>query len=119
MRTVVHGISERLYSWKTTAISSGGAVTRSPCRTTSPRVGRRRPAMHLSSVVLPQPDGPTTHTSSRSAIENEMLRSAWVTWLPEPYVFATSLISSIRSPYCGVAARHPRCQASIRRSASR
>ena len=25
MRTDVHGISERLYSWKTSAISSGGA----------------------------------------------------------------------------------------------
>src|SRR6187551_381567 len=96
LRTVDHGISERLYSWNTTAISSGGPVTRSPCRRTSPRVGRIRPAMHLSSVVLPHPDGPTTHTSSRSAIEKEMLRRACVTWLPEPYVLATSLISSMR-----------------------
>ena len=90
LRTVDQGISERLYSWNTTAISSGGAVTGSPCSTTSPRVGRIRPAMHLSSVVLPQPEGPTTQTSSRSAIENEMLRSACVTLLPEPYDFATS-----------------------------
>src|SRR4029078_10395255 len=93
-RTVDQGISERLYSWKTTAISSGGSVTGFPCRTTSPRVGRMRPAMHLRSVVLPHPDGPTTHTSSRSAIEKEMLRRACVTLLPEPYDFATSLISS-------------------------
>src|SRR6188472_2388708 len=94
LRTVDQGISERLYSWNTTAISSGGAVTGSPCSRTSPRVGRSRPAMHLSSVVLPQPEGPTTQTSSRSAIENEMLRSACVTLLPEPYDFATSRISS-------------------------
>src|SRR4026209_109266 len=96
LRTVDQGISERLYSWNTTAISSGGAVTGSPCSRTSPRVGRSRRAMHLSSVVLPHPDGPTTHTSSRSAIENEMLRRACVTLLPEPYVLATSLISSMR-----------------------
>ena len=35
-----------------------------PVSSTSPRVGRSRPAMHLSSVVLPQPDGPTTQTNS-------------------------------------------------------
>jgi hypothetical protein len=46
-----------------------------------------------------------------------MLRRACVTLPPEPYDFATSLISST-APYWGVAARHPRCHASMRRSAS-
>ena len=27
LRTDTHGMSERLYSWKTSAISSGGSVT--------------------------------------------------------------------------------------------
>ena len=63
-RTDVHGISERPYSWKTSAISSGGPVTRRPRSSTSPSVGRSSPAMHLSSVVFPQPDGPTTQTNS-------------------------------------------------------
>ncbi len=40
--------------------------------------------MHLSSVVLPHPEGPTTHTSSPSPIENEMLRSACVSLSPLP-----------------------------------
>ena len=70
LRTDNHGISERLYSWKTSAISSGGRVTGVPLSTTSPLVGSSSPDMHLSSVVLPQPDGPTTHTNSRSPIVN-------------------------------------------------
>ncbi len=40
--------------------------------------------MHLRSVVFPQPDGPTTQTSSPSPIENEMLRSACVILSPLP-----------------------------------
>src|SRR5436189_2410716 len=46
-RTEVHGSSERPYSWNTSAISAGGAVTRLPRRTIWPRglhgdVERRR-----------------------------------------------------------------------------
>ena len=76
--------SERLYSWKTTAISSGGEVTGRPSTTTPPLVGRMRPAMHFSRVVLPQPDGPTTHTNSPSPTVNVTLRSAWVAFSPVP-----------------------------------
>ena len=64
LRTDVHGMSERLYSWKTSAISSGGAVTRRPRSSTSPRWAASGPTTHLSSVVLPQPEGPTTQTNS-------------------------------------------------------
>ena len=42
----------------------------SPSRT-SPAVGSSRPAMHFSSVVLPQPDGPTMHTNSPAATSND------------------------------------------------
>ena len=47
LRTVAHGISERLYSWKTSASSSGGPVTGFPCSSTRPRLGCIRPPMHF------------------------------------------------------------------------
>ncbi len=52
--------SLRPYSWKTTAMPRGGAVTFSPSRTTSPAVPSSRPATQRSSVVLPAPEGPTS-----------------------------------------------------------
>ena len=63
-RTVIQGNRLRPYSWNTTAMPSGGPVTGSPSSTTSPEVGASSPATHCSSVVLPQPDGPTTQTNS-------------------------------------------------------
>ena len=83
-RTDIHGSSEREYSWNTSAIASGGPSTRSPRSSTSPRVGSSRPDMHLSSVVLPQPDGPTTHTNSRSSSEKETSPIACVAFSPSP-----------------------------------
>ncbi len=82
LRTDIHGNSERLYSWNTSAISSGGEVTGVPRRKTSPVLGGSRPAMHFSSVVLPQPDGPTTQTNSPSSTENETSPIAWVAFSP-------------------------------------
>ena len=41
--------------------------TRSPATVTVPLVGRSRPAMRLSSVDLPLPDGPMTATASPGA----------------------------------------------------
>ena len=70
-RTVIHGNSERLYSWKTSAIVSGGPCTGVPSSRTSPAVGSSSPATHLSSVVLPQPDGPTMQTNSPAATSND------------------------------------------------
>ena len=40
--------------------------------------------MHFSSVVLPQPDGPTTQTNSRSSSENETSPIARVAPSPSP-----------------------------------
>ena len=84
MRTLVQGISDRLYSWKTSAISSGGPVTRRPRSDTSPRVGRSRPATHFRSVVFPHPDGPTTQTNSPSSTSNVTLPTACVARSPVP-----------------------------------
>src|SRR6185312_15777034 len=40
----------------------GSGVMSSPSRTTLPLVGSSSPAIILSNVVLPQPDGPSRHT---------------------------------------------------------
>ena len=64
-RTVIHGNRLRPYSWNTTAMPGGGPCTAAhrPARPRR-RSASSSPAMHLSSVVLPAPDGPTTQTSS-------------------------------------------------------
>src|SRR3954451_21775043 len=98
MRAGAPVINERPYSWKTSAISSGGSVTRLPRRIVSPRVGRRSPATHFSSVVLPQPDGPTTQTRSPSSTTNVTPRRASVAFSSAPYVFARCVSSSISAP---------------------
>ena len=49
-------------------LCGGTRVTSRPLRTTRPSVGRMNPAMIRSSVVLPQPEGPSSVTSSPSAI---------------------------------------------------
>ena len=77
-------MSDRPYSWNTSAISSGGEVTRRPRSSTSPLDGRSRPPTHFSSVVFPQPDGPTTQTNSRSATEKETFAIALVAFGPLP-----------------------------------
>src|SRR3954469_6713731 len=96
-RTDFHGSSEREYSWKTSAIASGGRVTRSPRSSTEPSLGASRPDMHFSSVVLPQPEGPTTQTNSFSSIANEIEPIACVASPPSPYVLPSCLTSSIVS----------------------
>src|SRR5213594_4100134 len=63
-------------SWNTTPRSKPRPVTGLPPISTSPFVGWRNPATMLSSVVLPQPLRPTTHTNSDSAISMVTSRSA-------------------------------------------
>src|SRR5690242_5477436 len=61
-RTVYQGNSA--YSWNTTARSQPGSLMSSPPTLSSPRVGCSKPARRLSSVVLPQPLGPTIEKNS-------------------------------------------------------
>ena len=56
----------RLASWNTMPISGFGPVTGLPSSRTSPAVRRCSPDIDHSSVVLPQPDGPTIETISPS-----------------------------------------------------
>ena len=60
--TVRHG--NRLSCWNTMARSGPGPATSRPSTRMRPAVTRIRPSTALSSVVLPQPLGPTMQTSS-------------------------------------------------------
>src|SRR4051812_37586846 len=65
----------------------------------SPEPISSRPATMRSVVVLPQPDGPTSTTNSRSAISR---LTFFTTWLPSKNLFRsfrrTRAISSLNAP---------------------
>src|SRR5579884_905511 len=58
--TVFHG--NRPKCWKTIATCGLGSTTGCSSSSTRPRVGCSRPPRQRSSVVLPQPEGPTMHS---------------------------------------------------------
>ena len=77
--------SRRLKNWKTMptwdrrmmASAFSSIFVRSRLATvTSPSSGLSRPAMRLSSVLFPQPDGPITATNSPRATSRSAPRSA-------------------------------------------
>src|SRR5215468_24886 len=73
--TVYQGNS--VLSWNTKATSRGrGRSTFVPAIVTEPAVGCARPPMMLSSVLLPQPDGPSRQTNSPLRISSETSSSA-------------------------------------------
>ena len=57
-------------------LCGGTRVTSLPSSTTRPSVGRMKPARMRRSVVLPQPEGPSSVTSSPSRISSETSSSA-------------------------------------------
>ena len=67
---------------------SSSHTARSPIRTW-PSDGGVRPATARSSVVLPQPDGPTTATTSPSWTVRSMPSRAWTADGPSPNCFST------------------------------
>src|SRR2546426_1980532 len=62
--------------WKTTPRSGPGAVMSLPSSVARPVVGVSKPATMLSSVLLPQPDGPTRVTNSPAPIARSIGSSA-------------------------------------------
>ncbi|CFW12448.1 Uncharacterised protein [Bordetella pertussis] len=60
-------------SWNTTPRSGPGRATAPPPTRSSPPDGASNPAIRLSRVDLPQPDGPSSATNSPSAT----CRSIW------------------------------------------
>ena len=77
---------------------------RSPSTTSEPDVGRSIPAIMAPSVLLPEPDGPTTATSSPRPIARSTLRTP--TWAapPEPQIRVRSRASISAAPAGGGAA---------------
>lgn len=78
LRTVLHGRSAK--SWNTNPRSLPGSRQGSSPMYTAPSVGSSRPAIILSRVVLPHPDGPMNETSSPLRISRLMLRMASVSF---------------------------------------
>jgi len=73
-KQVIHGSSE--WFWNTTARSGPGPGISRPSHSSTPVEGRVRPAIRLSSVLLPQPEWPISETTSPFLISRSMSRSA-------------------------------------------
>ena len=67
-----------------------------------PLSGRSRPAIVISSVDLPDPDGPTSPTASPRAIVRLMLRRIWTRAAPRPKLKSRSRNSIAGSAMCGM-----------------
>jgi hypothetical protein len=66
-------------------LPGGAAVASSPSMSTRPPSGATKPAAMRSSVVLPQPDAPSSVTNSPGAIDSEIPSTA----RPAPYALLT------------------------------
>src|SRR5262245_49868541 len=77
LASVVRHGSKRV-CWKTVALSRPGPLIGLPAISMQPESGDRRPVTMLRNVDLPQPDGPTMHTNSPSAIDRLTLESAGI-----------------------------------------
>jgi hypothetical protein len=66
-----------------------------PCKWISPRVIECSPATDFSSVDLPHPDGPTTHTISPASTLKDTSSMATCAFEPVPYVWPSSMTSSM------------------------
>ncbi len=79
--TVSQGSS--VASWKTKPISDSAAGAEAPAMVAAPAVGGVSPARILSSVLLPQPLGPTSDTNSPLAMESETSSRARIVSPPD------------------------------------
>ena len=61
-------------------VSARGAVRARPATAMVPRLGESRPAIIISNVLLPQPDGPSRATNSPALTENELGATASTCW---------------------------------------
>src|SRR5262245_52588637 len=81
---------------------AGTSVIRWPSMAISPLSGIKKPPTRLSSVVLPQPDGPSSVISSPRRTSSDTSSSAVV--LPKRLVTASSSTAISASPFARVAA---------------
>ena len=101
------------YCWNTVLtlrLCGGTSDTSTPSSSTLPDVGSSKPAMILSRVVLPHPDGPSIEKNSPRPIENAA--SSTATKLPN------SLRTESRTMTSPVAAGAPGGRSSVTRSTS-
>src|SRR5215831_18505614 len=80
---------------------AGTSVIRWPSMAISPLSGIRKPPTRLSSVVLPQPDGPSSVISSPRRTSSETSSSAAV--LPKRLVTPSSLTAIFSLPFAQIA----------------
>src|SRR5262249_49797703 len=74
--------SDLLNSWNTRTRFGGGPLIACPFTTISPVVEAVSPAMDMSKVVLPQPEGPTKETNSPASTWQEIAACATVVSQP-------------------------------------
>ena len=79
---------------KRASASSFRVIRLTPSISTSPRSGRSSPAMIMSRVDLPEPDGPTTPTASPLAIVRPTSRNIWTLAAPRPRLRSTPRIAT-------------------------
>src|SRR5258705_11287679 len=77
-----------------------GLSTRTPSSKISPLVGGSNPAIRLSNVDLPHPDGPTNTTNSLGCTVKVIFLSASTVFPPEGKAFDTSFNSSAPATPC-------------------
>src|SRR5262245_47024960 len=80
---------------------AGTSVMRWPSMAISPLSGIKKPPTRLSSVVLPQPDGPSSVISSPRRTSSDTSSSAMV--LPKRLVTASSSTAICASPFAWIA----------------
>src|SRR6266404_7150261 len=89
--------------WNTTPRSEPGPVIVLPSSVARPVVGVSKPATILSSVLLPQPDGPTMVINSPAPTAMSMGLSACTASAPEPKRLDTPSITSLATVRRGAA----------------
>ena len=99
----------RLGPWKTTAIGPGRRCSMSPRdgQSTTPTVGRSRPASRCNNVVLPDPEAPTRATCSPVRTAHEAPCTATTAAGPRPNVRATPCARTTKSPLMSTPGRRP------------
>lgn len=79
-----------------------------PAATIRPEVGDSMAPMRFSSVVLPDPDGPSTTTNSPNPTSRFTSRTACTADGPDPYTFTTSMqLTAVAVTTVGVAVEGP------------
>src|SRR5271168_1049914 len=94
---------------KRASSSSPRRLNSSPATTTEPEFGRSKPVITMSSVDLPEPDGPSSATASPRPILRSMSRRIWTRPAPRPSERLTprSAMASLTTGYLEMSSMLP------------